>query len=66
MSNNKNFNEATSKVIDLLVDSTLKKHDVELDGKKIDDKTKEELRDLVKDLQKSVQSLTKKNEKESE
>lgn len=42
----------------MLVDSTLKKHDVKLEADKIDDKTKEELRELVNDLQKSVHSLT--------
>ncbi len=54
------INQASKKLIDMLVDSTLRKHDVKLEADKIDQDTKEELRELVQELQKSVQALTEK------
>lgn len=54
------INQVSKKLIDMLVDSTLRKHDVKLEADKIDQDTKEELRELVQELQKSVQALTEK------
>jgi len=54
------INQASKKLIDMLVDSTLRKHDVKLEADKIDQDTKEELRELVQELQKSVQALSEK------
>lgn len=61
---NEEYKDASQTIIDMLVDATLKKHDVSLDAKKIDEKTKEELRKLVKNLEDSVQSFTKSTEQE--
>ncbi|MDQ0351348.1 putative FlaG/YvyC family protein [Alkalibacillus filiformis] len=51
----------SNKVIDLLVDTTFKKHDVKLQETQVDDETKNQLKELVEDLQKSVKSLQKHN-----
>lgn len=57
---NKGVDEHIShQIIDMIIDSTLKKHEIKLKEKQLDDETKEQLRTLVKDLQNSVQSLTK-------
>ncbi len=64
LGNEKEYKDASHTIIDMLVDATLKKHDVALDAKKIDDKTKEELRKLVKNLEESVQTFTKSTEQE--
>ncbi|WP_188207699.1 hypothetical protein [Alkalibacillus aidingensis] len=47
----------SNKVIDLLVDTTLKKHNVNLESNQLDEDTKQQLRELVEELQKSVESL---------
>ncbi|GAA0466184.1 hypothetical protein [Alkalibacillus silvisoli] len=47
----------SNKVIDLLVDTTLKKHNVDLQNTQVDDTTKQQLKELVEGLQKSVDSL---------
>jgi len=62
LSNDKEFEKASKRVIDMLVDTTLKKHNVKLKTDHIDEETKKELRKLVKDLQKSVKSLKQNNE----
>lgn len=64
LGNENEYKNASQTIIDMLVDATLKRHEVTLDAKKIDDKTKEELRKLVKNLESSVQALTKSTEKE--
>ncbi|WP_188455308.1 hypothetical protein [Virgibacillus oceani] len=63
---NSNF---PNQLVDMLVDSTLKKHGVSLDGTKIDAQQKEQLRNLVDSLKNSVsdlsqQSMAKKENKE--
>ncbi|MDV2581381.1 hypothetical protein [Alkalibacillus haloalkaliphilus] len=52
----------SDKVIDLLVDTTFKKHDVNLQETQVDDETRSQLKELVEDLQKSVKSLQKHND----
>ncbi|ASK61089.1 hypothetical protein CFK37_02190 [Virgibacillus phasianinus] len=63
MSNKENKN-LSGNVIDLLVDSTLKKHGIKLEPEKLDDKQKEELKNMVNNLRKSVESLNQ-DKKES-
>lgn len=62
--NNKEFENVSSQVIDVLVDSTLRKHGVKLQAEKIGQKEKEELVAMIETIKKSVDQLTKKvNEK---
>ncbi|ASK61095.1 hypothetical protein CFK37_02230 [Virgibacillus phasianinus] len=63
MSNKENKN-LSGHVIDLLVDSTLKKHGVKLEPEKLDGKQKEELKNMVNNLTKSVEAL-KRDKKEN-
>lgn len=60
------FNQISKKIIDMLVDTTLKKHDVKLEADKIAPETKDELRELVQELQKSVHALTQQQKDENE
>lgn len=48
----------------MLVDSTLKRHEINLEAKDLEPKVKKELRDLLEELQNSIRSLTKENEKQ--
>ncbi|GEN44440.1 hypothetical protein [Alkalibacillus haloalkaliphilus] len=51
----------SDKVIDLLVDTTFKKHGVNPQETQVDEETRSQLRELVEDLQKSVKSLQEHN-----
>ncbi|UOQ92853.1 hypothetical protein MUO14_20970 [Halobacillus shinanisalinarum] len=64
MSKNKDFENVSSQIVDMIVGSTLKKHGVKLDPQKIDSKEKEELRRIVNNLQESVDAFTKKKDKD--
>jgi non-homologous end joining protein Ku len=56
------FEDLSRKSLDMLINSTLNKHKVKLKKpKKMSMKEKQEIRKLVEDLKKSVESLTKKN-----
>ncbi|UOR13109.1 hypothetical protein [Halobacillus amylolyticus] len=66
LSKNKDFENVSSQIVDMIVGSTLKKHGVKLDPDKIDPKEKEELRKIVNNLQESVDAFTKKKDKEKE
>ncbi|WP_186576737.1 hypothetical protein [Aquibacillus kalidii] len=48
------------KSVDALVASTLKKHGAKLDKDKLEPKDKETILDVVKNMQKSVDEITKK------
>ncbi|SEQ24318.1 hypothetical protein SAMN05216232_2009 [Virgibacillus subterraneus] len=64
MGNNREFNNISKKSIDMLINSTFKRHGVSLDKpQKITLKEKQELKNLVKELQKGVTSLTKTTKK---
>lgn len=52
----------SDKIIDMLVGSTLKRHDVQLNSKSLNEEEKEQLRHLVEELKQDVQSLQKKPE----
>ncbi len=64
LGNENELNNASQTIIDMLVGKTLQKHEVKLDSAKLDEKTKAELRKLVGQLEKDVQSLAKKSEEE--
>lgn len=57
--NSKDFGNVSNHVIDMLVDSTLKKHGVKLEPEKIGSKEKDELKNMVDTLKNSVDALTK-------
>lgn len=64
MPNNKDFENISSQVIEVLVDSTLKRHGAKLQPEKIGQKEKDELKAMIETIKKSVDQLTKKtNEK---
>ena len=52
------FDKVSNSVIDMLLDSTLKKHGVKLETEKINEKQKEELRTMVARLKKSVDQMS--------
>mgnify|MGYP006926214217 CR=1 FL=1 len=58
---NDNYSQISHKVIDMLIDSTLKRHSVQLDASKITNETKDELRDMLEDLKSQLQKLTNQN-----
>lgn len=67
MSKNQNPRNLSNHVIDLLVDSTLKKHGVKLESAKIDHKEKEALNSMINNLKNRVEELNKdKNEKKDQ
>ncbi|WP_027964494.1 hypothetical protein [Halalkalibacillus halophilus] len=55
------FGAVSNQLIDLLVDTTLKKYDVKLESTALDEDTKKQLKSLVDELEKSVHSLRNKN-----
>ncbi|MFC4401742.1 hypothetical protein [Gracilibacillus xinjiangensis] len=57
-----NFKETSEKIIDMLVGTTLKRHNVQLDSQKLSEEDREQLKNLVDELKKSVQSLQSKQE----
>lgn len=66
MSKGKDFKK-TNPIVDMLVDSTLKRHGVKLEETKIDPKEKEQLKNMVDNLISNVEALTKENkEKEKD
>ncbi|WP_099157194.1 hypothetical protein [Virgibacillus ndiopensis] len=63
MSTNSNF---PNQLVDMLVDSTLKKHGVNLDEVTIDSTQKEQIRNLVESLKNNVESLNQQNKENKE
>ncbi|MBT2217929.1 hypothetical protein F3157_19515 [Virgibacillus dakarensis] len=59
MSNNNGFENFSTQIIDMLVDTTLKKHGTKLDPEKLDSQDKERIRNLVESLKQSVDDLTR-------
>ncbi|GGB49005.1 hypothetical protein GCM10011409_28230 [Lentibacillus populi] len=59
MSNNNGFENFSTQIIDMLVDTTLKKHGAKLDAEKLDSQDKERIRNLVESLKQSVDDLTR-------
>lgn len=57
----KDFRDTSEKIIDMLVGSTLKRHNVQLNSQNLTDEDREQLKDLVEQLKEDVQSL-KENE----
>ncbi|WP_017186101.1 hypothetical protein [Alkalibacillus haloalkaliphilus] len=55
----------SNKVIELLVDTTFKKHGVNPQEAQVDDETRSQLKELVEDLQKSVESLKNQNNEDN-
>ncbi|MBM7599732.1 hypothetical protein JOC34_002100 [Virgibacillus halotolerans] len=66
MQNNKDFENVSNHVIDMLLDSTLKKHGVKLETEKVGQKEKEELKTMVESLKKSVDQLSQKTNEKKE
>lgn len=64
MSNQKGYGNLSNDVLDMLVDSTLKKHGVKLEPNKLDDTEKEQLKKMVDNLKKNVEALIESNSKE--
>ncbi|WP_233880820.1 hypothetical protein [Virgibacillus halodenitrificans] len=58
MSNNKDVGDFSNYAVDMLVDSILKKHGARLEPDKIKPKEKEQLKNLVDNLKKSVEGLS--------
>lgn len=56
MSNN--YQNLSNEVVDVLVDSILKKHDVRLEPDKINREDKEQIINMINNLKKSVDELT--------
>ncbi len=63
LSTNSNF---PNQLVDMLVDSTLKKHGVNLDEVTIDSTQKEQIRNLVESLKNNVESLNQQNKENKE
>ncbi|MGY0694397.1 hypothetical protein ACW2QC_16715 [Virgibacillus sp. FSP13] len=61
-----NENKASRPIIDMLVDSTLKKHGATLEPSKIDPKEKEQIKKMVDNLRKSVEDLSREEKEEKE
>lgn len=61
---NKEIKNASEKLIDMLVGSTLKRHNAELDGTSLDEEEKEQLRNIVEELKQSVEALKNDTTKE--
>lgn len=66
MENNKNFEDASNHIIDMLLNSTLKQHGQKLKVEKISREQKEELENMVENLKKSVDQLSNKKKKQEE
>ncbi|SEI02703.1 hypothetical protein SAMN05192559_107224 [Halobacillus karajensis] len=56
---NKEIKHASEKLIDMLVGTTLKRHNAEIDGTSLEEEEKEQLRKIVEDLKQSVEALNK-------
>ncbi|MUK88036.1 hypothetical protein GMD78_06435 [Ornithinibacillus sp. L9] len=64
MGNNREFDNISKKSIDMLINSTFKRHGISLDKpQRLNLKEKQELKKLVRDLQKGVNSLTRTTKK---
>lgn len=68
MSNNNDSKNVSNQTIDMLVGSILKKHGAKLEAEKVGPKEKEELKNMINNLTKSVEAITaeKKVEKKEE
>lgn len=66
MVSNKNFKDTSEKIVDMLVGSTLKRHNIQLDSKNLSEEDREELKKMIEDLKQSVQSLQKKTTEKDE
>ncbi len=66
LSKNNQNNNASSHIVDFLLDATLKKHGVTLDKTKVSETDKETLRDMVSKLRKDVDGVMKSNNEEDE
>lgn len=65
MSKNEDVNKTSNQIIDMLVDTTLKRHGVKLGEKKIDPNEKEEVRKMVNNLRQNVEALSKKKKSDT-
>lgn len=61
---NSNFKNTSEKIIDMLVGATLKRHNVQLDSKSLNDEEKQQLKNLVEELKQNVQSLQEKSKED--
>ncbi|SES23619.1 hypothetical protein SAMN04487944_1263 [Gracilibacillus ureilyticus] len=61
MVSNSDFKDTSEKIIDLLVGTTLKRHNIQLDSRNLSAEDREQLKSLVNELKRSVQSLSERN-----
>lgn len=66
LSNSKDSKNVSNQTIDMLVGSILKKHGVKLEAEKVGPKEKEELKNMIANLKKSVDAITEELKVEKE
>ncbi|KAB8126250.1 hypothetical protein F9U64_20325 [Gracilibacillus oryzae] len=63
---NSEISKTSAKIIDMLVGSTLKKHNAQIDSQQLSAEEKAQIKSLVEELKQSVESLKTKSADDSE